>query len=253
MEIKEPILSLRGIRKNFGNINALHSIDLDLQAGEVLSLLGDNGAGKSTLSKIISGYHLPDEGTMTVQGKKVHWRTYSVSKARQLGIETVYQERSLAEQQPLWRNIFVGRSIKTKFGLIDVKKEKEETLKLLKDFMGLSGVGVDPNAYVSTLSGGERQGLAIARARYFDAQVIIFDEPTTALAISEVKKVVGFIKDLRANGKSCLLITHDMDLVMSLADRYVLLEQGTITGRWNKGEISEEKLIRRMTSSGVRL
>lgn len=242
----EPRVQLRNVKKYFGKVCALSGVNFDLYDGEVVALIGDNGAGKSTLVKILSGYHPADGGEMKVNGKSVDWKKYSVAIARDLGIETVYQERSLAEQQPLWRNVFVGRPLRNRFGLIDVKREKEETMKILSGFLGLKGVGLRPEASVQTLSGGERQGLSIARAMFFHASVVILDEPSTALAVSEVKKVEGFIRQIREQGRSCLLITHDMGQVMALADRYVLIEHGTVGATWRKGEVTEDQLIQRL-------
>lgn len=243
----EPLLQATDLKKSFGSVKALHSASLTLYPGQVLGLLGDNGAGKSTLIKILSGLHRPDSGSLTVRGKDVDFRRYDVAQARKAGIETVYQERSLAEDQPLWRNLFLGRNLKTTFGLIDVKREKAECMALLKDFLGLKGVGLSPDATVSTLSGGERQGLAIARAKYFGAAVTILDEPTTALAVGEVEKVLSFIEELRASGGACLLISHDMGVIMRACTHYALLEHGRVVGTWQKGQVSEEELTRRLS------
>lgn len=245
------LLQARGLTKSFGSVTALRGADLELSAGEVVGLLGDNGAGKSTLIKILSGLHRPDSGTLILRGRAVNFKRYSVKEARRAGIETVYQERSLAEGQPLWRNLFLGRNLRTSLGLIDVAREKEETMKLLSGFLGLKGAGLNADARVATLSGGERQGLAIARARYFGAAVTILDEPTTALAVGEVDKVLGFIAELRASGGACLLISHDMNVIMRACTRYVLLERGRGVGSWNRGEISEDQLIYRLSHGGI--
>ncbi|MDD4365730.1 MAG: ATP-binding cassette domain-containing protein [Synergistales bacterium] len=248
----EPAVTLRGITKSFGPIQALRGVDLDLEQGEVLALLGDNGAGKSTLVKILSGLHVPDSGTMTLDGKLVDWRRYDVARARKMGVETVYQERSLGEKQPLWRNVFVGRHLRNAFGLINVRREKEETMKLLSDVLGFRGVGVHPEARVASLSGGERQGLAIARAMYFDAAIIVLDEPTTALGVTEAGKVLSFVERLRGEGHSCLFVSHELHHVHRIADRFALMERGRIATILKKSEISLKELAARLLLGGER-
>lgn len=246
-------VSMKGISKSFGSVSALKGVDLELRRGEVLALLGDNGAGKSTLIKILSGLYRPDSGTLTINGKSVDWDLYGVKKARLMGVETVYQERSLAEGQPLWRNVFVGRHKRTALGLIDVAYEKAETMKILSDILGLKGVGLHPDASVSTLSGGERQGLAIARAMYFDATVVILDEPTTALAVSEVGKTLRFVEGIREAGRSCLFISHEMSHVYRIADRFAFMEQGRIGTIMEKRYVTKDDVIRRLLSGGEAL
>lgn len=241
-----PLIDMKGISKSFGSVRALSDVDLSLKRGEIVALLGDNGAGKSTLIKILSGFHQPDRGSMRVMGKPVDFRKYSPAEARKRGIETVYQEKSLGEKQPLWRNVFIGRHLRNTFGFIDVKKEKEETMKLLSSVLGLRGVGLDPEARVMTLSGGERQGLAICRAIYFGAGVIVLDEPTTALALREVEKVLAFIERIRADRKSCIIISHDLSHVYRVSDRFVLMDRGRIAARYSKADIDMEGLMRAM-------
>lgn len=237
---------MSGIWKSFGTISALRGVDLELRRGEVLALLGDNGAGKSTLIKIMAGLYKPDRGEMAVGSAPVDWSHYDVAQARFIGVETVYQERSLGERQPLWRNVFVGRPLKNALGFIDVKREKAETMKLLSELLGLKGVGLHADASVSTLSGGERQGLAIARAMYFDASIIILDEPTTALAISEVEKVLNFVERVRQAGKSCIFISHELPHVYRISDRFAVMEQGRIGAVLDKKTTSLEDLARRL-------
>jgi len=157
------LLRLRNISKSFGEIKALSNIDFEVSSGEVVALLGDNGAGKSTLIKIITGYYQPDNGG------EVFWKdakigNLTVSKCRNLGIETVYQERALAEQQTIWRNIFMGREIVNRLGLLDIKMMQRDT-KDLMEIMGFTSKSVTPNNIVQTMSGGERQGIAITRAK----------------------------------------------------------------------------------------
>lgn len=242
----ESLVFMEGIVKSFGSVEALCGVDFSLDRGEIVALLGDNGAGKSTLIKVLSGFHKVDSGTMNILGKTVDMKKYSVSEARRRGIETVYQEKSLGEKQPLWRNVFIGRHLKNSLGLIDVKKEKKETMKLISSVLGLRGVGLNPDASVGTLSGGERQGLAIGRAMYFGAEIIVLDEPTTALALSEVGKVLSFIENIKKEGRSCIIISHDLGHVYRVADRFVLMDRGQIVARYSKDEISMEDLMSAM-------
>ena len=240
----EPLVRMRNITKSFGSISALRGVDLDLYPGEVLALLGDNGAGKSTLIKVLSGLHSPDSGEMEIRGKQVNWRKHTVAAARKMGIETVYQERSLGEKQPLWRNIFVGRHItRGPWKRINVNREKEITMELLSGFLGLSGVGLTPDARVCTLSGGEQQGLAMARAMHFDASIIILDEPTTALGVSEVRKVLSFVDRIRREGCCCVFISHELHHVHAIADRFALMEHGKVEGVYPRENTSLEDLV----------
>ncbi len=246
----ETAVRMAGVAKSFGAVDALTGVDLELKRGEVLALLGDNGAGKSTLIKVLSGFHRPDLGEMEIGGRRIDWRRYDVHRAREIGVETVYQERSLGERQPLWRNVFVGRHITNVFGMIDVRREKAETMKLLTEVVGLRGAGIHPDASVATLSGGERQGLAIARAMYFDASIIILDEPTTALAVGEVEKVLSFVERIRDEGRSCIFISHELPHVYRIADRFALMEHGKIGTVLDRSSISLDGLVQRLLLAG---
>lgn len=242
----EAMVEMKGIGKSFGSVEALRQVDFQLNPGEVVALLGDNGAGKSTLIKILSGFHSADRGSMTVKGREIDFKAYDVTVARSLGVETVYQERSLGERQPLWRNVFIGRHRLNRWGLIDVKREKMETMELLSSVLGLRGAGLSPEASVETLSGGERQGLAIGRAMHFGADIIVLDEPTTALALSEVEKVLSFIGSIREDGRSCIVISHDLGHVYKVADRFVIMDRGSTVGNYRKGDITPEELMAKM-------
>jgi len=237
----EYLVRMVNIHKSFGEVTALDSVDFEVGYGEIVGLVGDNGAGKSTLIKILMGVHAPDKGEIYFKDKKVeHW---SVEKARELGIETVYQERALGEQQSLWRNVFMGRELTNRLGFLDVQRAEEETERLLKELIGFTSAAVTPDAVVKTLSGGEKQGLAIARALYFQAELIILDEPTVALSLSETRKVLDFIKDVRAQGKSAVMISHNIYHVYPVADRFVILDRGKVVGEFRKEEISLDDLV----------
>lgn len=232
------------IHKSFGEIVALDQINFEVGYNEVVGLLGDNGAGKSTLIKILTGYHSPDKGEMYFKGKKVE--DFSVAKARDLGIETVYQEKALADQQSLWRNIFMGRETMNNAGFLDIKEMKTETSKIMAELMGFTSSAVSPDSVVKTMSGGERQGVAIARALYFEAELIILDEPTMSLSLSETKKVLEFVEQITKAGKSCIFIDHNVYHVYPVADRIVILDRGHIAGQFLKKDISLEDLVERL-------
>jgi simple sugar transport system ATP-binding protein len=236
------IIRLENIWKSFGKIHALEGVNFSLKKNEIVGLLGDNGAGKSTLVKIISGVFPHDKGNFYLNGEKIE--KFSPKLARQNRIETVHQDRSLAENQAIWRNFFMGRHKTNFLGFIDKKFEKKETLKILQKNLGLKGVGVTPDSPVSSLSGGERQGLSIGRAMYFDSEVIILDEPTTALAQNESQKVISFIKEIKNQGKSCILITHNLRHVFEVADRFVIVSRGKTDTIINKKDTDLDNLTK---------
>jgi|GEM_PF-947096 len=245
------IIRATSLNKTFGAVQALHDVSLSIKRSEVVALIGDNGAGKSTIIKILSGVLRPDSGSLEINGEDVNLKHYSVRKARSLGIETVYQDHSLGEKQPLWRNVFVGRHIRNRFGFIDVAQEKERTLKMLQKSIGLNGVGVSADSLVGTLSGGERQGLAIGRAMHFNSTLTILDEPTTALAVTEVGRVLNFIRSIPEKGNSALFISHNLHHVHEVADRFLFVDRGTIVHQCLKGEMSISELFETLEGFSV--
>ena len=234
-------LELRGVSKSFGGVRVLDDVDFRLGAGEVVGLLGDNGAGKSTLIKIITGYHQPDSGEILFGGRPI--QDLDVQKARALGVETVYQERALAEQLPLWRNIFMGRPISGRLGFLKVGEMRRATAELMGESMGFTSTALTPDTSVIGLSGGERQGLAIVRALYFEADIIILDEPTMGLSLKETEKLLHFVEGIRAAGKSCIFIDHNIFHVYSVADRIVVVDRGRIAGEFPTSRYSLEELM----------
>lgn len=237
------IIKATSLHKSFGSVRALQGVDLSIGEGEVVALIGDNGAGKSTIIKILSGVLRPDAGSLQINGKDVNLKCYSVRMARSLGVETVYQERSLGEKQPLWRNVFVGRHLHNSLGFIRVAHEKALTMAILQKSIGLSGVGISADALVGTLSGGERQGLAISRAMHFNSQLTILDEPTTALAVKEVGKVLKFIRTIPEAGNSALFISHNLHHVHEVADRFVFVDRGRIAYQCRREEMNIAQLF----------
>lgn len=217
------LLRLENVSKRFGKILALNDINLTFRESQVSGLVGDNGAGKSTLIKIISGYHMADTGTLYWKGQKVN---ISMPKhARNLGIETVYQEQALAPDLNIARNVFMGREPSKAIGFLEEKKMEEESMEAMKSL----GLRIkSPDQLVKKLSGGQRQGVAIARALHFEAKLVILDEPTIALSVKEVQEVLEFVNSLREKGISVIFIAHNLHHVFSVADRIVVMSQGEI-------------------------
>ena len=241
-------MRLEKVDMTFGRVQALSQIDFAVGRNEIVGLIGDNGAGKSTLIKIVSGVLKPTTGDVWVRDRHIDPREYSVRMAHDLRIETVHQGSSLGEKQPLWRNLFVGRQIVGRFGFIDVKKEKQIANELLRQAIGFRGQGINAESTVRDLSGGERQGIAIARAMHFEADLIVLDEPTTALAINEVRKVLAFVEGVKAAGRACIYIEHNLAHVHEIADRLVILDRGRVVRSFSKGEITLAELTSHMIS-----
>lgn len=238
----ERLLRMLDISKSFGEVISLRNVNFEVGYGEVVGLVGDNGAGKSTLIKIITGYHQPDPGgEIYWKGKKVSH--LSVARSRKLGVETVYQERALADQQNIWRNIFMGRELTNKYGFLDIRTMRSETENLMAQTMGFTSLAITPETTVKTMSGGERQGIAITRALYFQAELIILDEPTMGLSLSETRKVLNFVADIKNAGKSCIFIDHNIFHVYPVADRIVVLDRGHMAGEFNKGDVTLDELV----------
>jgi simple sugar transport system ATP-binding protein len=237
---------MENVHMAFGNVVALSNIDFEVGANEIVGLIGDNGAGKSTLIKIVTGVLKPTGGRLHIRDQLVDPERYSVQRAHDLRIEAVHQEKSLADQQPLWRNLFVGRQITNRFGFIDVRRQKALANELLLGQIGFRGAGIDADSTVGDLSGGERQGIAIGRAMYFDADLIILDEPTVALALKEVQKVLDFVRRIKDSGRACIYIEHNLAHVHELADRLVVLDRGEVVSVLRKGELSLGELTRHL-------
>jgi simple sugar transport system ATP-binding protein len=237
-------LELRNVSKTFGEVQALENINFQLGHNEILGLLGDNGAGKSTLIKILTGFYQPTSGEIYFNGKKVD--NLTVPKARELGVETVYQERALAEFQTLWRNIFLGRELCNSLGFLDIQRMRDETHRLMTQSMGFTSLAVSPDSRVGKFSGGEKQGVAIVRALFFEAEIIILDEPTMGLSLKEVDKLVNFVKNIKQAGKSAIFIDHNIFHVYNVADRVVVLDRGKVAGEFLTESIGVTELMAKM-------
>lgn len=236
------IVELRNVTKSFGKTRALDGVNFQVCPTEVVGLIGDNGAGKSTLIKIISGVHAPDSGEIYVHGKRMeHW---SVAAARQSGIETVYQDKALTEQQTIARNIFMGRERTGFLGFLKTREQHAEAERLMRS-IGFTSRVFSPDSVVATLSGGEKQGVAISRALYFQANLIILDEPTTALSLTESEKVFGFVRTIKAQGCSAIFISHNIYHTYDVADRFVILDRGKVVLETTKAEVpAAEQLVK---------
>jgi simple sugar transport system ATP-binding protein len=237
----EPLIELRDITKSYGRVYAVGGINLTVDGGEVVGLIGDNGAGKSTLIKILAGVVKPTSGEIFIRGEPVSG--WNAARSRDAGIETVFQDRALAVQQTIVRNIFMGRELTGFLGWLKVGKEISEAHRLMRE-IGFTSNAFTPHSIVGQLSGGERQGVAIARTIYNEAELIVLDEPTTALSLTETSKVFHFVRQVRASGRSILFIGHNIHHVFEIADRFVVLDRGTVALTADKRDItSAEQLI----------
>src|SRR5829696_8110606 len=245
----EPLLEARGIVKHFGRVRALRGASFTVNEGEVVALIGDNGAGKSTLVKTLSGVHHPDGGEIRFQGSPV--TISSPVAARELGIETVYQDLALAPDLESSANLFLGREttrsgLLGKLGFLDkgaMRRRTEEAFTRL-------GVGVqDPTAAVATLSGGQRQGVAVARAVTWAGKVVFMDEPTAALGVVQTRNVLDLIRRVRETGLSVVLISHNMPEVLEVADRIEVLRLGERVARFQRGDVTMEEIVGAMTGA----
>lgn len=237
----EQLIALRDIKKSYGSVYALGGVSLTVNSGEVVGLIGDNGAGKSTLIKILAGVVMPTSGEIVIRGEKVNG--WSAARSREAGIETVFQDRALAVQQSIVRNIFMGRELAGRFGFLKVNREVREAGRLMRE-IGFTSKVFTPLSIVGQLSGGERQGVAIARAIYKDADLIVLDEPTTALSLTETAKVFHFVRQVRAGGRSILFIGHNIHHVFDISDRFVVLDRGRVALEADRSEVkSAENLI----------
>ena len=240
-----PVIELKNVSKTFGEVRSLADVNFRVNRREIVGLLGDNGAGKSTLIKVVMGFHTPDPGgEIYFHGHRVD--DWSVARARSLGIETVYQERALCEKQPIWRNMFMGRELRTRLGLLDVEGMKAECARLMSEHMGFTSAAVHPNNVVATMSGGEKQGVAITRALYFEAELVILDEPTMGLSLSETKKTLDFVRHIKEVGKSAIFIDHNIFNIYPVVDRLYVLDRGRVAGIFNRSEITMDALIERL-------
>lgn len=236
--LASPVLEARGVSKHFGAVVALTEVNFHVNAGEVVGLVGDNGAGKSTLTKILSGSYLPDGGEILVDGAPVH---FSGPRAAQgSGIEMVYQDLALFDELSITANIFAGRE-KVGFGGLLREKDMRSFTQELIGRLGVNLPGL--NTVVRNLSGGQRQAVAVARSIGFGSKVVIFDEPTSALSKSAAEHVLKLVRDLRGQNIGSVFIGHNLEHVIDVCDRVVVLRQGTVVGEVPKAELSISRLV----------
>lgn len=225
--MEAPLIETRGLHKWYSGVHALKNVNFKLFKGEIVGLVGDNGAGKTTLIKLLSGVHAPDAGDILIEGRKVDITT--PKQAMKFGIETIYQTNSMVPTMSIARNLFIGREpLRASifgFGFMDQGRMRRDSVKAIADVdLHLRS----PDALVGELSGGQQQGVAIARAMYFKSKVLILDEPTNQLSVKETNKVIGFVKALKSQGLTGIFISHNMHHVFQSCDRVVAMARGEI-------------------------
>jgi simple sugar transport system ATP-binding protein len=242
---RDCLVWMENISKRFGTITALQEVSFGVDRGEVRALLGDNGAGKSTLIKILMGVYTPTTGQIYIDGKPV--AIHSPSEARAMGIEAVYQDLALVNLMSISRNFFLGREMVRKFGpisLLDMRQMNDLCRKSLHEI----GIEIRSAAErVGSLSGGERQSIAIGRGVHFGAKVLILDEPTSALSVAETRKVLNYIGNAKERGLAVIFITHNVGHVYQVADSYTIVRQGREVGTYRKGELTQDDIANLIT------
>ena len=238
------LLEAEGLSKYYGNVVALQDVSAHVDSGEVTCILGDNGAGKSTFIKILSGVHRHDAGQLRVDGEEVHFG--SPRDARAKGIATVYQDLAMVALMSIWRNFFLGAEPRKGIGPLSWL-DAQAAKRIVRTELHAMGIDIrDPDQPVGTLSGGERQSVAIARAIYFGARVLILDEPTSALGVKQAGMVLKYILQARERGVAVIFITHNPHHAYPVGDRFVILNRGQSLGTYAKKEIDGQELVRLM-------
>lgn len=235
------IIKVRGLSKRFDHVVALDDVSFDIKRQEVLGLVGDNGAGKSTLIKLISGVYRANAGKVHYAGQHVSFN--SPRESRDAGIEVIYQDMALVDELEVWENVFLGRHLRHGLGIIDRKRMIEEAANLLER-LGLGSLS--PTTQVGYLSGGQKKGVAISRALYWDTRVIFMDEPTAALAVVEIQRVLELIETLRERGVAVVFVSHNLKEILDTTTRIMVLHRGQLTGVCDTNKIDEDEIIRLM-------
>lgn len=234
-----PLFEARNICKSYGSFVALDNMNFHIGANEVVGLLGDNGAGKSTLIKLISGINPPTSGEIYVKGERRNFNSRADSEAA--GIETIYQDIALVDSMSITRNIFMGREIVNRFGFMKHAKMQETAVDILGSAVQISGID-DPGKDVGFLSGGQKQAVAIARAVHFKRNILLLDEPTSALSVRETEHLLAYVRDLKREGTSSVLVTHNLYHAYMVCDRFVVMSHGTKVFEADKAKTSIEEL-----------
>ena len=233
-----PLVEMRDIRVSFGGVHAVDGVNVDLHAGEVIGLVGGNGAGKSTLMRVLSGAHIADSGQILIDGKEV--TIHNPRDAKALGIETIYQTLALADNVDAAANLFLGRELTTRFGSLDDAAMESATRKVMGR---LNPRFKNYKTPVKSLSGGQRQSVAIARALHFNARILIMDEPTAALGPAETAQVRELVAQLKSEGIGIFLISHDIHDVFDLSDRITVMLQGKLVGTVDKDKVTKDEVL----------
>jgi ABC-type sugar transport system ATPase subunit len=242
-----PLLQARSITKRFGALQALADVDVDIHAGEVLAILGDNGAGKSTFIKILSGAYEPSAGTLLLDGAPVSF--VSPQDAADVGIATIFQELALSENLSIAENVFLGRELVRRMLGVPFLRRQAMKQKVAELLHSLEAHISDPEAAVGSLSGGQRQAVAISRALNLNARLVIMDEPTAALAVAETRKVLQLIRRLAEGGRAVILISHNMHDVFEVADRIVVFRRGRKIAERRRSETDPEEVVSFITGA----
>jgi ABC-type sugar transport system ATPase subunit len=248
-EPTETVIEMENIAKYFGRVHALNGVDISLRENEILGLLGDNGSGKSTLVKTLVGVHQPDSGTIRIRGEEYDF--FNPKEARDVGISTVYQDLALVDAQSIAANMFLGRNLTKSLGglpIVDWDTMNDEAERILSERLNIH---LDPTSKVEYLSGGERQAIAIARALVTDPDIIVMDEPTSALSADAVERVEELIQTLQDEGLSILLISHNLDEVFNLTDRITVLKNGDHVGTVRTPTVSRRDIVQMMVEGRV--
>ena len=236
-----PIYEARGLSKRFGAVQALDGLDFHIGAREIVGLLGDNGAGKSTLIKMMSGIVLPDRGEVFVDGEPV--AVHSRRDSQAIGVETIYQDTALVDSMSIVRNIFMGRELTGAWGFLDHRRMREIAVDVLRTTVHISGID-NPDKEVGELSGGQKQAVAIARAVYFKRRILLLDEPTSALSVRETENLLAYIKRLRDENVSSVLVTHNLYHAYQVCDRFVVMSHGRTVFEVSKADATMDELTR---------
>jgi simple sugar transport system ATP-binding protein len=240
----EWIFTARNVAKRYGVQQALADVEFGVRKGEIVGLLGDNGAGKSTLVKVISGVLMPDTAEYAVDGKP--WKIGSRADSEAAGIETIYQDSALCDNLSITRNIFMGRELTGPAGFLDHARMRRLAAEVIDAAVHISGVD-DPDKEVGKLSGGQKQAVAIARAIYFKRRILVLDEPTSALSVREIERLLGYLVKLRQDDVSCVLVTHNLYHAWQVCDRFVVMNRGRKIADTEKSDTSLEQITEFVT------
>ncbi len=238
-----PLLELRGITKSFGSVQALTDVDFEVQPGEVMALVGDNGAGKSTLVKCIAGTHMPDSGQMVFEGRNIDIHT--PKDAARLGIEVVYQDLALCDNLDVVQNMFLGREV-NRFQVLNEAPMEQQTAETLKSLAVTTISSI--RQPVATLSGGQRQSVAVARAVMWNGKLVILDEPTAALGVAQTEQVLELVRRLGQQGIGVILISHNLHDVFETADRITVLRLGRTVGVFDRRSTTQQAVVEAITA-----